>query len=77
MTQITMASRPGGEQERTVRAHIDAAGELLHGERGEGADALVALLFGRAAPEDVIGYEAAELAALAREAFAFLATRKP
>ena len=77
MTQITTAGRPGGEQERTVRAHIDAAGELLHGERGEGADALVALLFGRAAPEDVIVYGAAELAALARDAWDFLATRKP
>ena len=40
-------------------------------------DDFVALLFGRAAPEDLVGYEAAELAALAREAWAFLATRKP
>ena len=40
-------------------------------------DDFVALLFGRAAPEDLVGYDAGELAALAREAWAFLATRKP
>ena len=34
-------------------------------------DDFVALLFGRAAPEDLVGYEASELAALAREAWAF------
>ena len=40
-------------------------------------DDFAALLFGRAAPEDLVGYDAAELAALAREAWAFLAARKP
>jgi glutamate dehydrogenase len=77
MSQTAIAGRPGGEDERTVRAHIDAAGKLLRGKRGEGADGLVALLFGRTAPEDLVCYEAAELAMLAREASAFLATRKP
>ena len=64
MTQIAMPEPPNGDYERTVGAHIDAAGRLLH---GEGAVTLVALLFGRAAPEDVILYEPAELAVLAQD----------
>ena len=40
-------------------------------------DGFAALLFGRAAPEDLVGYDAAELASLARDAWAFFATRKP
>ncbi|HUI94154.1 MAG TPA: NAD-glutamate dehydrogenase domain-containing protein, partial [Xanthobacteraceae bacterium] len=35
------------------------------------------LLFGRTAAEDLLGYEPAELAGLARSAYAFLAERKP
>ena len=76
MNQQAIVDRPDGE-ERAARARIDAAAKLLRGGKSDVPDDFVALLFGRAAPEDLVGYEAAELAALAREAWAFLATRKP
>ena len=76
MNQQAITSRPGGE-ERAARARIDAAAKLLRGDKSNVPDDFAALLFGRAAPEDLVGYDAAELAALAREAWAFLAARKP
>ena len=77
MTQITTADRSGGEEARGARARIDAAERLLRGEHGEVAEGFVALLFGHTAPEDLIGYDASELAALACEAWAFVSMRKP
>src|SRR4029078_13619652 len=75
MNQQAITSRPGSE-ERAARARIDAAAKLLRSDKGNVPAEFVALLFGRAAPEDLVGYEAAELAVLAREAWAFVATRK-
>src|SRR3954465_15430961 len=75
MNQPAMVDRPDRE-DRAARACIDAAGKFLRGGKSDGPDDFVALLFGRAAPEDLVGYEAAEIAALAREAWAFLTTRK-
>jgi glutamate dehydrogenase len=77
MNEATIADRPGREDERTARARIAAAANVLQGEHGDVPDQLATLLFGSAAPEDVIACEPGELAALAREAWAFLATRKP
>src|SRR5712675_520629 len=76
MNQQAIVDRPDRE-DRAARARIDAAAKLLRGGKSDVPDDFVALLFGRAAPEDLVGYEAAELAALAREAWAFVATRKP
>jgi NAD-specific glutamate dehydrogenase len=73
MNQQAIIDRPDRE-DRAARARIDAAAKLLRGGKSDVADDFVALLFGRAAPEDLVGYEAAELAALAREAWAFVAT---
>jgi glutamate dehydrogenase len=76
MNEQAIIDRPGGE-ERAARARIDAASKLLRGSKGDVPDDFVALLFARAAPEDLIVYGAGELAALGRDAWAFLATRKP
>ena len=79
MNEHAIIDRPGGEQ-RAARARVDAASKLLKGAKGDKSDVpddFAALLFGQVAPEDLIGYTAAELAALSREAFAFLGTRKP
>jgi glutamate dehydrogenase len=76
MDQQTITSRPGSE-ERAARARIDAAAKLLRGDKSNVPGEFAALLFGRAAPEDLVGYDAAELAVLAREAWVFLAARKP
>src|SRR3954452_635553 len=75
MNQQAIVDRPDRE-DRAARARIDAAAKLLRGGESDVPDDFVALLFGRAAPEDLVGYEAAELAVLAREAWAFVATRK-
>src|SRR5436309_10667114 len=75
MNQQAIVDRPDRE-DHAARARIDAAAKLLRGSKSDVADDFVALLFGRAAPEDLIGYEAAELATLAREAWAFVAARK-
>jgi glutamate dehydrogenase len=72
-----MADRLDSEEERAAGARIDAAAQLLNGDRIDGADRFVALLFGRAAPEDLVSYDKNELAALARDAWAFLSARKP
>ena len=57
MNQQAIADRPASE-ERAARARIDAAGKLLRGGKSDVPDDFVALLFGRAAPEDLVGYEA-------------------
>jgi glutamate dehydrogenase len=77
MTQTAMANRASGEEERSALARIGAAGKLLRGGRSDVPDGFVGLLYGRAAPEDLVGYRADELAALGREAWAFLSLRKP
>src|SRR4051794_3370347 len=70
-----MAGPLANGDEHVARALIDAAGKLM--KDADTPANFAALLFGRAAPEDLAGYEPAELAALARSAFAFIATRKP
>jgi glutamate dehydrogenase len=75
MNQPAIVDRPDGE-DRAARVRIDAAAKLLRGGKSEVPDDFVGLLFGRAAPEDLIGYHAAELAVLAREAWGFIAARK-
>src|SRR3954447_17752697 len=75
MNQQAIVDRPDRE-DRAARARIDAAAKLLRGGKSDVPDDFVALLFGRGAPEDLVTYEAAELAALARDAWAFVATRK-
>ena len=53
MNQQAIIDRPGGE-ERAARARIDAAAKLLRGDKSKVPDDFVALLFGRAAPEDLV-----------------------
>src|SRR4051812_1765846 len=74
MTQQTIAEHPGGEQ-HAARVRIDAADKLLR-RKDDALSGFAALLFGDVVPEDLVAYEPAELAALAREALTFLATRK-
>src|SRR3954451_4771645 len=76
MNQPAMVDRPDRE-DRAARACIDAAAKLLRGDKSKVPDDFVALLFGRAAPEDLVRYDAEGLAALAREAWSWLAVRRP
>src|ERR1043165_6124509 len=75
MTQHMTAEHSSPEQ-RSVRARVGAAGKLLREGKIDVPDGFAALLFGRAAPEDVVRYDAAELAALAHEAWTFFSVRK-
>ena len=76
MNHQAIVDRPANE-DRAATARIAAASKLLRAAKGGVPDDFVALLFGRADPEDLIGYKAGELAALARAAWAFFAVRRP
>jgi glutamate dehydrogenase len=75
MNDSRPADRPGflgSDEERAARALLDAASTLL----GDVPAAFAALLFGRTAPEDLLVYDKAEVAELARQAWAFFNERK-
>src|SRR5262245_24745281 len=76
MTQHVAADRSSSE-DRSARARIGAAGKLLRDSKSGVPDGFAALLLARTAPEDLVRYDAAELAALTREAWTFVGTRKP
>ena len=61
------------EEERAARDLLDVSSTLL----GDVPATFAAVLFARTAPEDLLVYDAKELAQLARDAWAFLAVRKP
>ena len=61
------------DKENDARRLLDAAGKLM----GDVPTAFAKILFARTAPEDLLVYEAAEIAHLARETWAFLGVRKP
>jgi glutamate dehydrogenase len=67
------AGRGSSKEERSVRSRIEAAAGLVRGDE----QAFTSLLFGHVAPEDLSAYAAAEIAALVRDAYGFLAVRKP
>ena len=73
---MTITTRPpASDEDRGARALLDAAGKALADMPGERVPAgFPALLFARAAPEDLVAYQPHELAALASEAWAFLAS---
>ena len=68
---------PGSDEETLAHATMAEAGEVLHGRRQEIPAGFVAQLYQRTVPEDVVRYDAIELAALAERAFDFIATRAP
>ena len=74
MMDAKTADQPAAD-ERAARSRIVAAAKLLRGGDvpGEFAD----LMFKGAAPEDLVGYTADELAVLATEAFGFIERRRP
>src|SRR5262249_41104550 len=63
---------PGGDDR--ARSLIQAAAPLLGGSAPKN---FVDTLLGRAAPEDIVVYDARDLARLAQDAWAFLAERRP
>ncbi len=74
---MPVANLPGTDEERAAQALIAAAGKVLGGKHRDVPEGFVAALFSRAVPEDLMRYDARELAELAADAWAFLADRKP
>ncbi|HEY2137049.1 MAG TPA: NAD-glutamate dehydrogenase, partial [Xanthobacteraceae bacterium] len=75
MNETTTMPVPGvdGEDDKARRLIAAAGAALTAGAPPHFAE----LLFGRVAPEDLIHYDAADLARLAQSAWAFLAERQP
>src|SRR5262249_61404454 len=65
------------EQERAARRLLEHAGTILRGRRGDMPEGFAALVFARAAPEDLARYEPREIAALAEDDLLFLKERSP
>src|SRR5262245_7318147 len=65
------------EDDQAARRLIEQAGTILRGLRGDMPESFAQLLFAAAPPEDLVRYEARELADLAESAWLFLQQRKP
>jgi len=70
-------TNPVSDEERATQALIAAACQVLDGEQRGVPEDFVAGLFERAVPEDLMRYDPREVAALAADAWALLAHRKP
>src|SRR5581483_10238465 len=75
----TMNIQPyfGSDEERAARRLIEQAGNILKGLRGGIPESFAALLYAGAVPEDLVRYEARELADMAESAWLFAQERKP
>ena len=65
------------DEERAARRLIEQAGTILKGLRGDMPESFAPLTFAGVSPEDLVRYEARELADLAEAAWLFLQQRKP
>jgi len=67
----------GSDDERAARRSIEQAGTILRGLRGDMPESFAPLMFAGGSPEDLVRYEAREIADLAEAAWLFLQERKP
>ncbi len=74
---MTLDRLAAGDEKNAVQALIAAAGKVLAGERSDVPEAFIAGLFERAVPDDLMRYDAREIAALAADAWDLLSARKP
>ena len=74
---MAAAELAGTDEERAAHALIAAAGKLLAARHRDAPEGFVAALLSHAVPEDLMRYDARELAELAAGAWSFLADRKP
>ncbi|HKG99457.1 MAG TPA: hypothetical protein VKB08_01865, partial [Bradyrhizobium sp.] len=65
------------DDERAARRLIEQAGTILKGLRGDMPESFAPLMYAGASPEDLVRYEARELADMAEAAWLFLQERKP
>jgi glutamate dehydrogenase len=71
------ARTPGNDVDSDARRIIEQAAAALAGGRLKIPDSLLAQLFARAVPEDVVHYSATDLAMLGERAWEFLSQRQP
>jgi glutamate dehydrogenase len=74
---VNIATLPDSADQQDAAALIRQTAARMHSDKSGAPADFVAALFGQAAPEDLVGYEADELAVLAGEAYAFLSSRMP
>jgi len=74
---VAVEQHAGGEEEQVAALLVATAGTLLESQGTGAPKAFVDALFGLTVPEDVVRYDAREVAALAEAAWGFLAERKP
>jgi glutamate dehydrogenase len=74
---MNYATLPGNEEDNVAGLLIAAAGTLLEAARSDVPREFVDGLFGLAVPEDVLGYNAREVIALAEAAWALMGERRP
>jgi glutamate dehydrogenase len=65
------------DEDRAGRRLLQQTGTMLTGLHGDMPDSFAQQLFARAAPEDLVRYEARELASFAKNAWLFLKERRP
>jgi len=68
---------PHSDEDRAVQALLAAAGRILADTRDDVPPEFVTGLFARAVPEDLMRYDAREIASLAAESWELFAPRKP
>ena len=64
-------------EERLARTLLEEASAMLHRARSDIPAGFPVLLYGRAVPEDIMRYAAADLARLAERSYDFIADRAP
>ena len=74
---MDMETPHGTDEERIAKRLVELAGTILSGLRGDMPESFAELLFAHAAPEDLVRFEAREIASLAEDAWSFLKERKP
>src|SRR5215213_1810488 len=65
------------DDERAARRLVEQAGTILKGPRGDMPESFAPLMYAGASAEDLVRYEARELADMAEAAWLFLQERKP
>src|SRR5579864_4757519 len=65
------------DEDRAGRRLLHQAGTILTGLHGDMPNNFAQQLFARATPEDLVRYEARELASFAKSAWLFLKERRP
>jgi glutamate dehydrogenase len=74
---MNIVTLPNTDDEQVADQTVKRAASSLERERGGAVASFLKQMFAHAAPEDLVGYQPAELAALAASAYEFISSRRP